>query len=324
MRGIRIIFDGNANAYRANCVVELSTKQGFRTSAIIGTLNIIHSTAETLAKMYDAPVKEIIFVWDKGKSPRRLETFPDYKGNRNKREFTPEDKQWMEDFYRQIDVLHDNLHLFGVKSYRKSHWEGDDLILGFTTQLSRRCPGDVSIIISTDEDFHQLLSPTVHIFSPIKRVLYTPDNYKSIMGIDPELFITYKILKGDSSDGIPGINGIGEKTAKSLVNTYGDLEQLLGHKEELLKSKRFARIFTAEGLAILDRNNKLINLKDYVDLSPVAADIAAILSEVPMVDHKLARKFLMEYQLVTLLVKYNTWMELFDDVASSYSGENII
>lgn len=323
MKGIRVIFDGNANAYRANCVVELATKQGFRTSAIIGTLNIIHSTVETLTKMYEVPVREVIFVWDKGRSPRRMEVFSDYKANR-KKEFTPEDKQWMEDFYKQTDVLHENLQLFGIKSYRKDHWEGDDLVLGFTTQLSRRYPEDVSIIISTDEDFHQLISDTVHIFSPIKRILYTPENYKSITGISPELFLTYKILKGDSSDGIPGISGIGEKTAKSLVNTYGDLEGLLDHRDELVKSKRFAKIFTAEGLSILDRNNKLINLKDYVDLVPVTEDIDDILDEEPVVDHKLARDFLMKYQLVSLLVKYATWIDLFDEVANNFYEANII
>lgn len=318
MTGIRVIFDGNANAYRANCVMELSTKQGFRTSAIMGMFNIIHSTLESLSKIYDVPVKEVIVVWDKGRSPRRLEVYPDYKGNRNKKEFTPEDKRWMEEFFQQTDVLHENLPLFGVKSYRKDHWEGDDLVLGMTTCLSRRYSDDISVIVSTDEDFHQLISSTVHIFSPTKKILYNPSNYKELMGISPELFLTYKLLKGDGSDNIPGISGIGEKTAKSLVNTYGDMEQLLEHRDELIKSKRFAKIFTAEGLSTLDRNNKLINLKDYVDLSPIITEIEEVLDEEPIVDHKSARKFLMQYQLVSLLVKYNTWIELFDEAVDNF------
>lgn len=319
MNGIRLIFDGNANAYRANCVMELSTKQGVRTSAIMGTLNIIHSTIETLSKMCDAPVQDVIFVWDKGKSPRRLIVFPEYKANRRK-EFTPEDEQWMKDFYNQTEILHENLHIFGIKSYRRDHWEGDDLVYGFTDQLSQRYPDDVSIIISTDEDFHQLISPTVYIFSPIKRILYTPDNYKEITGIAPELFLTYKILKGDSSDGIPGITSIGEKSAKSLVNRYGSLESILESKDELSKSARFARIFTKTGLMTLSRNNQLINLKDYVDLTPVSNDIAAVLDEKLSVDHKAVRAFLMKYQLVSMLVKYNRWMETFDEVTSNLNS----
>lgn len=317
MTGIRVIFDGNANAYRANCVMELSTKQGFRTSAIIGTLNIIHSTVEELSKLYDSPVKEVIFVWDKGRSPRRMEVYPDYKSSR-KKEFTPEDKQWIEDFYSQTEVLHENLHIFGIKSYRKDHWEGDDLVLGVTTQLSQRYVDDVAVVVSTDEDFHQLISSTVHIYSPIKKILYTLENYKELTGIAPELFLTYKLLKGDSSDSIPGIQGIGEKTAKSLVNTYGDMENLLDHREELMKSKRFAKIFTVEGLSILDRNNKLINLKDYVDLSPVTQEISYMLDEEPVVNRHLIRGFLMKYQLVSILVKFNKWIELFDDVANNF------
>lgn len=318
MNGIRIIFDGANTSYRANCVVELSTKQGFRTSAIVGTLNIIHSTLETLSKMYEAPVKEVIFVWDKGRSPRRLNVYPDYKGSLSKKEVTPEDKQWMKEFFQQTDILHEDLSSFGVKSYRKDHWEGDDLILGFTSQLSRRYPDDVSVIISTDEDFQQLISNTVHVFSPIKRILYNPGNYKDIVGIDPELFLTYKILKGDSSDNIPGINGIGEKTAKSLVNHYGDLEQILKHKDDLIKSKRFAKIFTAEGLSILDRNNKLINLKDYVDLTPILQEIDEVLDEEPVVNHHVARGFLMKYQVVSILVKFSRWIEIFDETANNF------
>lgn len=318
MKGIRVIFDGANTSYRANCVVELFTKQGFRTSAIVGTLNIIHSTLETIGKMYDAPIKEIIFVWDKGRSSRRLEVYPDYKGTRSRKEFTPEDKQWMEEFFQQTDILHENLPIFGVKSYRKDHWEGDDLVLGVTSRLSRRYPEDVSVVVSTDEDFHQLISSTVHIFSPIKKILYNPDNYKELTGIAPELFLTYKILKGDSSDNIPGIRGIGEKTAKSLVNTYGDMESLLDHRDELVKSKRFAKIFTAEGLSILDRNNKLINLKDYVDLTPVVQEIDEVLDEEPVVNHRVVRGFLMKYQLVSILVNFNKWIELFDDVANNF------
>lgn len=317
MNGLHVIFDGSNTAYRANVVTELSTKQGFRTSAIMGTLNIIHSTVDFLRKKYEYPVKEVIFAWDKGHSPRRKELFPEYKAGR-KKNWEPEDEQFHKDFYAQIDVLHENLPLFGVKSYMKSHWEGDDIIFGITENLKKSKPDDYVIIVSTDEDFHQLIRANVHIFSPIKKILYTYGNYSDLMGISPESFLTYKILKGDSSDSIPGISGIGDVTAKSIVKKYGDIEGLFENKEELMKSKRTAKIFTAEGLEILDRNNKLINLKDYVDLEPIANDIEELLEDEPTLNSRSVREFLMKYQLVSLLVKYKDWIQLFEDTVNNF------
>ena len=96
------------------------------------------------------------------------------------------------------------------------------------------------------------------------------------------------------------------------------MENLLNHHEELIKSKRFAKIFTVEGLSILDRNNKLINLKDYVDLTPITQEIDELLDEEPTVNHKLVRTFLMKYQVVSILVKFSRWIEIFDETANNF------
>ena len=313
MEGIHIVWDGSNTAFRADMTTELYTHQGERTSAIVGVLNIAHSTLEELSELYQLPIKNSIFAWDLGHSPRRRSLYPQYKSNR-KKECTDEEQFRKEEFYHQVDVLHENLHLFGMKSFRKKQWEGDDLIFGFTEELTKQHPNDVSVIVSTDEDFHQLISPTVHVFSPIKKILYTLDNYKTLAGIDVNNFLAYKILKGDPSDGIPGINGIGEKTAKSVVNMYGNLEGVLSHSVELCKSKRTAAIFTREGLNILDRNNKLINLKDYVDLTPVKQDIKDIVASPVSMNHKAAREFLMRYQCTSIIVKYKEWSVTFEDM----------
>ena len=317
MKGLHILFDGNNTAYRANVVSELSTKQGFRTSAIMGTLNIIHSTVQTLTKEFKLPTKEVIFVWDKGHSKRRTTLYPEYKAGR-KSDPTPEEKQWYQEFYDQIEVLHQNLHLLGIKSFMKPYWEGDDILLGITEELSKNKSEDISVIVSTDEDFHQLISPNISLYTPIKKILYTFENYESLMLIKPEQFLSYKILKGDSSDNIPGIKGIGEVTAKSLVYKYGNIEGLLNHKMELMKSKRTAKIFTPEGLEILDRNDKLINLKKYVDLSEVEEDIKALLEDEPTMNSKAVREFLTKYQLVSLLMKYKDWSVLFEEVVNNF------
>ena len=312
MKGIRILLDGNNTSFRANSVTELYTKSGVRTSAIMGTLNIAHSVIESLTKRYSLPVNEVIFAWDKGHSKRRTDLYPEYKANRHKEERTEEEKQFMKEFIEQANVLYENLPLFGMKCIRKDGWEGDDLIYCVAKTLQKRYPEDSVVVVSTDEDFHQLVTKNIDVYSPIKEVLYTRSNYKEITEIDPELFLTYKILKGDSSDGIPGIAGIGDKTAKSLVNTYGDMSGLLSsnNREQLLKSKRTAKIFTTEGLETLSRNDKLINL-DYVDTAPIQSDVDEVLDEEPFVDNKGCTTFLMKYQLTSILTKWRTWSNTF-------------
>lgn len=120
MSGIHILMDGNNTAYRANCVTELYTKTGQRTSAIVGVLNITHSIIEDLSKKYSLPVREVIYAWDKGHSPRRTSLFPEYKGSRKKSEDrTEEEKLWMKEFIAQANILYDALPLFGVKCIRK-------------------------------------------------------------------------------------------------------------------------------------------------------------------------------------------------------------
>lgn len=317
MRGLHVIFEANGAAYRANLMTELYTKNGERTSAIMGTLNITHATLEHLIKLYHLPIKEAIFAWDKGHSPRRKEIYPEYKHNR-KKEWTPEDELWKKEFYKQTEILHENLHLLGIKSYQKRQWEGDDLVWGFTSLLTKKYPNDIVIIVSTDEDFHQLIDSNVHVFSPIKKILYTPQNYRELMGIDIENFLAYKLLKGDTSDGIPGIVGIGEKTAKTLVNKYGGLQGILSNSKELQKSKRTAVIFTKEGLTTLDRNNKLINLKECVDLSPIMDDLERTVNELPSIDNTAVREFFMKYQLTSFIVKYREWSVIFGDMVKNF------
>ncbi len=318
MGKIHLVFDGNNLCYRCNCVTELYTKQGQRTSAILGTLNAVHSNVKSLSNKCNKPVSEIIMAFDKGHSQRRKTVFPDYKSNR-KKEKSDEDKEWMSEFIAQANILYEKLPLFGVKTMRQTGWEGDDLIYSITSQLTSQNPDDISVIISTDEDFHQLVSDTVYLYSPVKEVLYTPENYEELMGIPQELFLTYKIIKGDSSDGIPGIAGIGEKTGKSLVNEYGNLEGILSAKEELCKSARTRKIFTQEGLEILNRNNQLINLKDFVDVSDITDSVQELLAEEPFVDTHQCKDFLMKYQLTSILVKYKKFIEPFEEVVENFS-----
>lgn len=319
-----IVIDGNNLAYRCNSVSELSTKDGRRTSAIYGVLNSIPNEIRNVEKLLGKPVHECVVVWDYGKNKRRLNLFPEYKGTR-KHDKTEEDKIWYEEFIQQTNILHESLGLFGIKSLRVKGQECDDLIYSFISlaKFHREDDENHFVIISTDEDFFQLISPEVSVYSPIKQIYYTYDNFKELFGIAPEYFLGYKILKGDTSDNIVGIQGIGEKTGKALVNTYGGLQGILDirNRPNLMKSKVNQRIFTPEGLATLDRNNQLIGLEEYVDITEAQEEVEQILFSTPDLYSKGVLAFLKEYQLSSLLSKYSEYIEVFKHLLENYYSE---
>lgn len=319
-----IVIDGNNLAYRCNSVTELTTKDGRRTSAIYGVLNSIPNDIKNVEKLLGEPIHECVVVWDYGKNKRRLNLYPEYKGTR-KHDATEEDKLWYEDFITQTNILHESLSLFGIKSLKVKGQECDDLIYSFIS-LARKHRDDEEnhfVIISTDEDFFQLISSDVSVYSPIKQIYYTHNNFLELFGVLPEYFLGYKILKGDTSDNIIGIRGIGEKTGKSLVNTYGGLQGILDprNRENLMKSKVTSKIFTPEGLQTLDRNNQLIGLEEFVDVDETKQEVEEILFETPDIHTKGILNFLREYQLSSLLSKYTEYIEVFKQLLENYCSE---
>lgn len=314
-----VIIDGNNMAYRANVMTELYTSLGQRTSAIHGVLSMIPPAITKLDKEYlSVPVGEIIVSWDCGHSKRRTELFPDYKGNRSK-ERTEEDKLWMSEFIEQINELHDFLPNIGVKSIKIRGWESDDIIYSLKAKIAQRPENNHVVIISTDEDFLQLIDANTSVFSPIKEIYYTYDNFAEVFGIPPESFIGYKVLKGDTSDNISGIRGIGDKTAKKLMNEYGSLAGLLNNpKPDLLKSKTTQKIFTPEGLEILNRNNQLISLEGYVPCDEIDDEIEQTIYENPSLDKKATKDFLTSHQLSVLLMRYPEWIKVYKSALNHY------
>lgn len=321
MSGTTLLVDGNNLAYRCNSVVELSTKDGRRTSAIYGVLNNIPAMVREVGEELDRDVSEIVVAWDYGHNKRRTQLYPDYKGTRH-HDKTAEEKTWYEEFIQQTTILHDMLPLIGVKSLKVRGQEADDLMYSYISlaRMERSDDEDTHfVIVSTDEDFLQLVADDVTVYSPIKKLTYTAAAFEDMVGLQPSQFMDFKVLKGDSSDNIPGIYGIGDKTGKKLIAQYGSLNGLLTSKDpQLRKSKVTSRIFTPEGLTTLDRNNRLINLSAYVDLEETRTEIEDMLHSQPSVSDKAARQFLMEYQLSSILVKYQEWIRLFKTVNSTY------
>lgn len=311
---IRLIIDGNNMIFRNNVMNELYDKNGNRTSGILGTLNNIHFLLTHMYSVYKEEVSEIYMTFDAGHSKRRLEIYPEYKANR-KKDQTDEELQKKKEFIEQANSLCENLHLFGVKPIRVWGAEADDIIYCLSEKLKEKYPNDMIFIVSTDQDFHQLIDRNVSILNPISKDILTAENYEDKIGIPLNKFITYKILVGDSSDGIKGIQGIGEKTAKKLVNSYESLDEMFADADTLRKSKRLARIVTEEGAEVLDRNNQLINLKDFVDKDSYE-EVDKAIEEDAFVDTPLARKYVEKYYLASLLVKWDIWIAEFSSLSS--------
>lgn len=301
---MKLIYDGNNTAYRADCVTELYNKAGKRTSAIVGTMNSIKSDIDNLESLLGEKVEEVIVAWDYGKSKRRMELYPEYKGTR-KHDTTEDDRLRYEEFIEQTNYLHNHLPKLGIKSVKFKGWEGDDVIKALTDIVE----GSL-VVVSTDEDMLQLVNDHVTIYSPIKKIFINNMNFYDKVGVQLASFIPYKIIKGDTSDNIPGIDGIGEKTGKDLLNKYQTLQGVFAAKPDLMKSKRYSRIFEPEGLRRIQRNLQLICL-DYVDYSEIKDDIVEMLNREYSVDDKAIMNMLRENQMVSILTSYKRWITTF-------------
>lgn len=316
-----MLIDGNNTVYRNAAVMNLTTKSGFPTGGIFGTLNSISSLLRDLPDIIGDQISECIVVFDGGRSKRRTTMFPEYKGGRKTdADRTEEEKEFYHNLLKQMDIVNENLSNVGVKTIKIMGWEADDIIYGLIKQSNSIREDNNFVIVSTDEDFLQLVDHNVCIYSPIKQIYYSYDNFEELFGCKPEHFISYKILKGDSSDNISGIKGIGEKTGKKLVNEYGGLVGLLdqSNRATLMKSAVTQRLFTNEGLATIQRNNQLINLKEFVDYTEVEDQLIKCLMSQPAIDTKSARDFLTEYQLSSILVKFKEWIKPYKLMVESY------
>ncbi|HEY1064400.1 MAG TPA: 5'-3' exonuclease H3TH domain-containing protein, partial [Candidatus Saccharimonadales bacterium] len=243
------VIDGKSVFYRGYYAMpNLSTKDGTPTGGVFGFATMALEVIKRLKPDY------VAVAWDKPKTNirRRLELYPEYKAGR---------KPAPPDFYEQVPVLHELLEAFGWPLYEMDDYEADD-IMG-TLAVQAREAGLDTFLITSDLDMLQLVNGNVHVYALKKGLsnieLYSPETFKAKYGITVEQFLDLKSLKGDSSDNIPGVPGIGEKGAVTLLQEYktldGVYENLALIKDSLRKkleagkdlaylSKELARIWT--------------------------------------------------------------------------------
>jgi DNA polymerase-1 len=215
------LVDGNNLAYRAYFALpeELATSEGFPTGALLGFTNMLFKL------LVDYRPRGVAVAWDT-RPVHRLEVSGDYKAERRP---TPDLLREQFPHFRPL------VEAFGYRNLEFEGWEADDVIATLATRADRA--GIRTCVVSTDRDAFQLCSDNICLMMTPRGVadvqVYTPDRVEARYGIPPEKVPDFIGLKGDTSDNIPGVPGIGDKTAAELVARYGSLEGVLEHVDEL-------------------------------------------------------------------------------------------
>ncbi len=224
----------------------LSTKDGTPTGGVYGFAVMAMEIIKRLKPNY------VAVAWDKRHTNirSRLALYPQYKGNR---------KPAPPDFYEQVPILMDLLNSLGWPMYEADDYEADDLMGAFAKQAGEQ--GIESYLVSSDLDLLQLVNKHTHIYTLKKGLThieeFDEDSFMAKYGVDAHQWVDVKALKGDSSDNIPGVAGVGEKTALELIKNYKTLDGVYEHLDDVKPAVK-AKLEKDKDMAYLSQ--KLITL----------------------------------------------------------------
>ncbi|MDE7373670.1 MAG: DNA polymerase I, partial [Clostridia bacterium] len=249
-----LLLDSNSLMHRAyHALPNLKSSKGLYTGAIYGFINIL------LHLIKEQNPTHIAAAFDLKGPTFRHEMYDGYKATR---------KPMDEELRQQVEPLKSLITAMGIKIVSMQGYEGDDILGTLANRFDDEC-----IIVTGDRDSFQLVSPTTRIFWT-KRGVTDIEVYDEARlledGFTPSQFIDYKALMGDASDNIPGIAGVGEKTAKTLLQEYGSLDNVLEHAGEI-KGKVGQNVAAGKDMAILSR--KLAIIKTDVPVECTLDDI---------------------------------------------------
>ena len=268
------LIDGYALIYRAFFALisrPLTTSRGENTSAAWGIANFLQRLQAAHAPEY------LGWVHDSGLSFRH-ERYPAYKATRQKLT-----EELQSDFDRGMERIAELLSAFRVPILAVEGYEADDVI-GTLARHSVAAGVNV-VVVSGDKDFQQLVQPGVWLLNPgrggsagVEEQWVSVENANERLGVEPALVTDYLALVGDSSDNVPGVPGIGDKTAKELVQQYGPVEEILAHASELTKKRPREALLDPENAARARLSKELVTIRD--DL-PIALDLDTLRVQPP-------------------------------------------
>ncbi|MEQ1616584.1 MAG: 5'-3' exonuclease H3TH domain-containing protein, partial [Hyphomicrobiaceae bacterium] len=234
------------------------------------------------SKTSDAPT-HIAVIFDAGAKTFRNDIYDKYKANR---------PPLPEELIPQFPLIRDAVRAFNVACIEQDGFEADDLIATYARDAAAR-GGDVTII-SSDKDLMQLVGPGIGMLDTMKNKRVGTDEVLEKFGVRPDKVVDVQSLAGDSVDNVPGVPGIGIKTAAELINEYGDLDSLLARASEIKQPKRREKLIEFADQARLSRD--LVRLKDDV---PVLLSLDAFGVTDPKSDDLLGFLQKMEFNTLT-------------------------
>ena len=248
------LVDGSGYIFRAYYALPpLSRKSdGLPTGAVSGFCSMLFKLLED-ARSDDSNNKPTHFavIFDSARKNFRNEIYNDYKANRT---------EAPDDLIPQFEYIRKSVEAFNLPSIELLNYEADDLIATYAKIIT--AAGAKVTVISSDKDLMQLVSNKIRLFDPMKSKVVGEEEVLKKFGVKPEQVIDVQSLAGDSSDNIPGVPGIGIKTASELINKYENLDNLLNKASEITQNKRRETLIANKDKAILSK--KLVTLKEDV------------------------------------------------------------
>ncbi len=255
-----ILIDGNSIAYRAFYALpeDLATKSGQVTNAVFGFTRML------IRLLKDHDPDGIAVAWDVSRQTFRTEAYPEYKANRSK---APDH------FRSQLGLMDEVLQALQINQIRQEGFEADDIIASIVKQAAK---DDWEVLVVTgDRDAFQLVGGPVKVVYPMRGISETitadAEYIESRYGIRPDQYVEYAALRGDNSDNLPGVAGVGEKTAARLIGDYGSLEAIFEALQDQTPKLRENMAAAREQVFL---NRRLMALVDDLELPYTTEDYA--------------------------------------------------
>ena len=280
------LIDGSGYIFRAYYALPPLTRKsdGLPTGAVSGFCSMLFKLLED-SKSNQNKQKPTHFavIFDSARKTFRNEIYSEYKANRS---------EAPDDLAPQFEYIRKSVLAFNLPSVDLINYEADDLIATYVDQILKK--GAKVTIVSSDKDLMQLYQKDVRIFDPMKNKFISEDDVKKKFGVDSSKVIDVQALAGDSSDNVPGVPGIGVKTAAELINKYGNLEKLLKSTNEIKQNKRRETLVKNKNKAIISK--QLVTLKHDVPVNRALTEF-----QLKEIDKDKLYKFLREMEFNRLL-----------------------
>ena len=251
------LIDGSGYIFRAyyGLKTPMTRPDGTPVGAVFGFIRMIRKLLK------DVEIDHIAVIFDAGRRTFRNDLYPDYKANRD---------EPPEDLVPQFALIRDATVAMNLACVQMVGFEADDLIATYARQAVA-AGADVTIV-SSDKDLMQLVGDQVDMFDPLKNRAIGPDEVVEKFGVGPDRVVDVQALAGDASDNVPGVPGIGIKTAAQLIVEYGDLDTVLDRAAEIKQPKRRQNLIEHAEMARLSR--ELVRLRDDVPVEATLDEFA--------------------------------------------------